>query len=158
MQYNSKDLDVINKVLRFYPDVDELVAIIKRVSKAKKFPLNSRPELMNILATEKEPAGKEKEEGPTAAGVRRSISLLPAYYFPIASADDLIAKLVEFRAGVAPVGGGLGPFEEVASLGAAAPVVTSQEGLRAPPPPEPPSPPLPLEPASTRLERPTPAE
>jgi hypothetical protein len=150
MQYDSKDLDVINRVLRFHPDVDELIAVVTRVSEADKYPINSRHELMDVLPREKEPSGAEEDKAPTAAGVRESISLLPAYYFPIASADDLIAKLVEFRGVAATAGGGvLGPFEEVRPIG---------PGRRPTLPPQPPSPPLPLEPASARMERPTPAQ
>ena len=150
MEYDSKDLVVINQVLRFYPDVDEVIVITKRVSEADKYPINSRHELMDILTREKDPSGTEEDEPPAAAGLRESLSLLPAYYFPIASADDLIAKLVEFRgASAAPRGGVLGSFEEAGPMG---------PGRRLALPPQPPSPPLPLEPASARMELPTTAQ
>jgi hypothetical protein len=104
MPSDSDDLALINSVLQFYPEVNALVRTVKRVSARTEYPVASFSELTDA-------AGDGGEEVPADEGLspqERAASVLglphgmPAYYFPIASQDDLIAKLLELRAKPSP--------------------------------------------------------
>jgi hypothetical protein len=92
MPYGAKDLPLINRILQFYPEVDALARTVKHISPKAKYPINSLNELTDALGAD--------DEGSDAAPLQSLLGLpgaIPAYYFPIASEEDLIAKLLELR-------------------------------------------------------------
>jgi hypothetical protein len=92
MHYDSHDLEVINNVLRFYPQLTELIDTVKSLSQKISYPIHSFYELLDTL---------DADHPGTVPGTLGSLGSfprsIPAYYFPIASQVDLIAKLLDLR-------------------------------------------------------------
>lgn len=95
MGYEPNDLDVINELVRVHPEVNELIAAVKAVMAATEFPIESRGELAEALALQR--TGEEpRRVGEGFRLLSVITSDMPAFYFPIVSRKDLIAKVVEF--------------------------------------------------------------
>jgi len=96
MGFEPDDLDVINELVRVHPELNELLAAVKSVTDAMGFPIESRGELAEALARRR----KDEESwriGEGSGFLSTVMYDMPAFYFPIVSRKDLIAKLVEFR-------------------------------------------------------------
>ncbi len=85
---NPNQLDMIQRVLKYHPEVAEAIAAVGAVTAKAKFPVESFHDLTEAMG------------GPdaTIAFRGREFALselehqIPAYYFPIANVNDLIAK------------------------------------------------------------------
>jgi hypothetical protein len=84
------DLRLINLVLPHYPDVLDVLRAVKNAVARVTYPVRTVDELANALG------------GLTIAGGAFSLAdaerLLPPYYFPITSEEDLVAKVADLRA------------------------------------------------------------
>jgi hypothetical protein len=99
MNYGPDDIDIINEALQLHPDVNDLVAAVKAVTAVAEFPIASRSELEEQLATRRGGGDQEQLPGEVSQLLEAAVSGMPAFYFPIASRRDLVAKLVEFARG-----------------------------------------------------------
>jgi hypothetical protein len=86
------DLEFLRGILRFYPGIKEMLSLVRKVSLAG-FPVNSFDDFETALGGPSVTI-KVKGQAIPLGIVRRFV---PAYYFPIASKTDLIAKVVELR-------------------------------------------------------------
>jgi hypothetical protein len=123
------DLPLVERVLDQHPEVREVICLVKRVAQRARFPIAGIDELAEALGGE----GSSVLLGGrtmTAGEWRRRV---PAYYFPIHSEEDLIAKVSDLR--FRP--GGELPVSEGVGAGMKMPL---PEGLRLPPLPELPRP------------------
>jgi hypothetical protein len=100
MPSDSDELALIKSVLRFYPEVNALMRTVKQVAARAEYPVTSLGELIDAAGDvgEDVPADEGVSDQERAASVLGVPHGMPAYYFPIASQDDLIAKLLELRA------------------------------------------------------------
>ncbi|WP_125591631.1 hypothetical protein [Amycolatopsis balhimycina] len=85
MTYDADDLDAINVVLDQFPDISDLVDDVRSLD-FLTYPIDS-------LKTLFENAGERPERTVPLEALRRA----PAFYFPLASKADLVAKLLELR-------------------------------------------------------------
>ena len=88
--FQAEDLRVINLVLPHYPDVTDVIRAVKHAIARVTYPVQTFEELAAAIGT------------LTIAGGSFSLSeaqrLLPPYYFPITSEEDLVAKVADLRA------------------------------------------------------------
>ena len=86
------DLDLIKNVLYYYPGVVEVLTLAEMID-GLGYPINS---LEEVLRGAENTVADFRLMGRTYdfKAVRRAV---PAYYFPIVSRDDLVAKLVELH-------------------------------------------------------------
>jgi hypothetical protein len=88
--FQPEDLRLINLILPHYPEVAEVIRAVKHAVTRVTYPIQSFEELAEALG------------GVTIAGGSFSLAeaqrLLPPYYFPIGSEEDLIAKVADLRA------------------------------------------------------------
>lgn len=89
--FGAEDLATLNLVLRQFPRVADLAALVRRISQGATYPITSFDALAAALGGDEAMVRVGRRELPLAE-VRR---LIPAYYFPIAAEDDLAAKLIE---------------------------------------------------------------
>lgn len=89
-EFQPEDLRLINLILPHYPDVVDVIRAVKHAVARVTYPVESFEELSEALG------------GLTIAGgsftLSEAQSLLPPYYFPIGSEEDLIAKVADLRA------------------------------------------------------------
>jgi hypothetical protein len=87
--FQPEDLRLINLVLLHYPDVSDVIRAVKHAVARVTYPVRTVDELADALG------------GLTIAGGAFSLAdaerLLPPYYFPIASEEDLVAKVADLR-------------------------------------------------------------
>jgi hypothetical protein len=91
--FESDDLDQINRVLRHFPEVEEVVRASKQISSRVHYPVANANELVEALGGDE--ATLTFQGRPYRVGDLRL--MVPAYYFPIGNEDDLIAKLADLR-------------------------------------------------------------
>jgi hypothetical protein len=88
--FRPEDLRLINLILPHYPEVADVIRTVKHAVARVKYPIQNFDELAEALG------------GFTIAGGSFSQAeaqrLLPPYYFPIASEEDLIVKIADLRA------------------------------------------------------------
>jgi len=88
--FEPEDLRLINLVLLHYPDVSDVIRAVKHAVARVTYPVRTVDELADALG------------GFTIAGGAFSLAdaerLLPPYYFPIASEEDLVTKVADLRA------------------------------------------------------------
>lgn len=89
----ADDLSLVNRVLRQHPDVEEIVRAVKQVSANAKYPINTFDELAKAMGGE-DATVTFRGRSMKVAEARRFI---PAYYFPIGSEDDLVAKISDLQ-------------------------------------------------------------
>ena len=90
--FGPEDLRLLNLILPHYPDVMDVVRSVRHAVGRVTYPVQSFEQLADALG------------GVTIAGGSFSIAdaqrLLPPYYFPIHSEEDLISKVADLRAQV----------------------------------------------------------
>jgi hypothetical protein len=86
-----EDLPLVNRLLQTQPEILETITVIKHVTAKAKFPIHSFDDLAEALGGDQ---ATVTFHGRTLslAEVR---NLVPAYYFPIASERDLLAKVLD---------------------------------------------------------------
>lgn len=94
-QNRPDDSELLGRVLRAYPGAEEVFRTVKQISEKANWPLNTFDDLEQALGGEDATVTFRGRTFSTAE-VRR---LIPSYYFPITSADDLIAKIADLQAG-----------------------------------------------------------
>jgi hypothetical protein len=90
-RFTANDLDALNLALKTSPDVAQAARVLKAVTDANPFPIADHAALQKVVGNQ------EMWFGPAAVPAQTAISLLPNYYFPIESAEDLAAKMADFR-------------------------------------------------------------
>jgi len=91
----ADDLHLVNRLLQFQPELRETIDLIRQVIGKVKFPIQSFDDLSEALG------GDDKTvtfRGRTLT-VGEARNLIPAYYFPIGSERDLVAKITDLAKG-----------------------------------------------------------
>jgi hypothetical protein len=89
----ADDLTLVSKILQLHPEVEEVIRAVRQVSAGAKYPIQSFDELAQALGGDQGTVtfrGQQMRVGD----IRR---LIPAYYFPIGSEQDLIAKVSDLQ-------------------------------------------------------------
>lgn len=89
-----EDIKLLRLILRHYPEVDEVFRVLRLVLSGANFPIKSAVDVEQALGGEDEQFTFHGRLFP----VRLVREMVPAYYFPIASEDDLVAKVADLRA------------------------------------------------------------
>jgi hypothetical protein len=92
-EFDKDDLPLINRVLGQHPEVREVLVIAKQAIQQGQFPLASFDALAAALGGE-DATFPFRGHSVRVGDLRQGI---PAYYFPITSVDDLIAKIADLR-------------------------------------------------------------
>jgi hypothetical protein len=94
----AEDLGLVNDLVRQYPEFLEMVHVVKLVNSKLKYPIETFDDIAEALGS---------ETSITFRGRRQLLGdirdYVPAYYFPISSERDLVAKLRDLAKG-SPVG------------------------------------------------------
>ncbi len=88
MAYSREHLGTLNTVLPHFPEVCEIVDGLHEIGSELSYPLDSYLSLTGQEAPD--------AESPSSI-VLQALARAPAYYFPVGSAADLVAKLLELR-------------------------------------------------------------
>ena len=89
MPTDDMDLKVFNLLMRAHPELRESFEIVRTITTKAQFPINSFSEFSEAM-------GGDDATISVAGQVMRMkdvASMVPAYYFPIANENDLIAKV-----------------------------------------------------------------
>lgn len=86
------DIDVVNRVLRHYPAVAEVMNVVQALSRGAAYPIQAAEDLI-----ERADIGEVVFRG-RAYGKDDLLAIIPGHYFPIVSEDDLIAKIADLAA------------------------------------------------------------
>lgn len=89
----ADDLTLVSKILQMHPEVDEVIRAVRQVSARAKYPIQSFDELSHAMGGD-EAAVTFRGQQMAVRDIRR---LIPAYYFPIGSEQDLIAKVSDLQ-------------------------------------------------------------
>lgn len=92
-KFTADDLNLITNTLAIHPEVLETLNIVKSVTSKAKFPINSYDDLAETLGGE-DIAITFRGRQMTLREIKK---LVPAYYFPISSEKDLIAKVRDLQ-------------------------------------------------------------
>lgn len=90
MTYTADDIETLNEVLTGFPDVRELVDGIRGLGSVS-YPIDSFATL-----------SQRNCDDAAGSTIIATLGLAPAYYFPIASLRDLVAKLLALLRPVQP--------------------------------------------------------
>lgn len=91
-EFTADDLEFLNAALRVNPHLAQATRLLKQISSASGFPLNSRDELAKALAEH-----RELPFGEGSISVEEALELMPNYYFPIESDEDFMSKIADIR-------------------------------------------------------------
>ena len=97
----SQQLRIISTVLKHHPEAASAIATVKAVMAKSQFPINSFHDFSAVL-------GGGNAEVPFNGRMLRLVDierLIPAYYFPIANENDLIAKVCDIARRLPTVSG-----------------------------------------------------
>lgn len=94
-----EDLRLLDRLLQLQPELRETIYLVKQITAKAKFPIQSLDDLIEALGGE-EVTITFRGRTMTMGQVR---NLIPAYYFPIGSERDLIAKISDLTKGRFPV-------------------------------------------------------
>ena len=104
------DIHLMQTLLRHHPDLNDIYQVARLLKSRAQFPLNSAADVEEALgghAATFEFAGQ-------AIPVTEIRNMVPAYYFPIATEDDLVAKIADLRARHPGLPGmGRGPIADI---------------------------------------------
>jgi hypothetical protein len=90
-EFKADDLESLNLALRTSPHVAQAARVLKKISETVGYPIADKESLQKALGDEPVPFGEVTIPAETA------VDLLPNYYFPIESAEDLTSKMADFR-------------------------------------------------------------
>jgi hypothetical protein len=96
IKFTNEDWSLLNRIMDLHPEFREIATIVKRVTASCKFPINSFDDLAEGLGGE-DASIAFRGRSMTVGQIRK---MVPAYYFPIATDRDLIAKLGEMQGGM----------------------------------------------------------
>jgi hypothetical protein len=86
--YSTEHLDTLNTVLPHFPEVCEIVDGLHEIGSELSYPVDSYLSL----------TGQEAPDAESPSNVvLQTLARAPAYYFPVGSEADLVAKLLELR-------------------------------------------------------------
>ena len=91
--FTAQDLPMLNRLIGLHPDFQETAAVVRQVTTNAKYPINSFDDLAETLGGEQATL-TIRGRATTLAELR---GLVPAYYFPIGSERDLVAKIADMR-------------------------------------------------------------
>jgi hypothetical protein len=89
----AEDLPLVNRLLQTQPEFGDLLNVIKKVGAGTKYPVNSFDDLADALGGDKATI----MFGGRTVTMAEARNLVPAYYFPIGSERDLVAKISDLR-------------------------------------------------------------
>lgn len=95
----AEDLPLLNRLVQAHPDLNDTISIIKNVNTKAKYPIASFDDLANALGGEN---ASITFRGRTVT-MAEARSIIPAYYFPIASEADLTAKMADLGKALPPL-------------------------------------------------------
>ena len=87
----AADLPLVNRLLQSQPDLQDTISVVKQVNAKAKYPIASFDDLAKALGGD-DATVTFRGRTITMAEAR---TLIPAYYFPIASESDLTAKMAD---------------------------------------------------------------
>ncbi len=124
----NEDLALVNRLLNAHPDLRDTISVIRQVNANSKYPITSFDELAQAMGGENASL-TFRGRTMTMADAR---SVIPAYYFPIASESDLAAKMADLSKALPAMGTTVRvpPVETAMRLTAATAV--KPEGITAP--------------------------
>lgn len=96
--FEQEDLPLLNQLVASHPELAETAALVKRINTRAQYPINSLSDLTEALGG---PDATVTFHGRTMT-LGEVREFVPAYYFPISSERDLIAKLSDIQARPAP--------------------------------------------------------
>jgi hypothetical protein len=94
----SEDLALVNRLIQSHPDLQDTISVVKQVNAKAKYPITSFDELATALGGEN---GTVTFRGRTLT-MAEARTLIPVYYFPIASESDLTAKMADLAKALPP--------------------------------------------------------
>jgi len=135
----EKDVGLLNRLIHQQPELQSLVQmvhVVKQISAKTKYPIESFDDISEALGPDASITFRGREQ--SLAAVR---DYVPAYYFPIASERDLVAKLSDLAKSrstteVVSAGGGIdSALKFMPAIGAPpvnskAPQISQEEILR----------------------------
>jgi len=95
----AEDIGLVNRLLQSHPDLQDTISIVKQVNVKAKYPIASFDDLANALGGEN---ASITFRGRTIT-MAEARSIIPAYYFPIASEADLTAKMADLAKSLPPI-------------------------------------------------------
>jgi hypothetical protein len=97
----SEDLALVNRLLQAHPDLQDTISVVKQVNAKAKYPITSFEELATAMGGD---SATVTFRGRTLT-MSEARTLIPAYYFPIASESDLTAKMADLAKALPPSAG-----------------------------------------------------
>jgi len=91
--FELEDFEVVNRVLPHFPEVQQAIHVVRRVSDQTEYPIDSFRELAAALGGP-DTHIRYRDKRLTLRQVAR---LIPAYYFPITSQEDLAEKIADIQ-------------------------------------------------------------
>lgn len=92
-QFTAQDLPLLNRLMAQNPSFAETANVVKAVTSKTKFPVNSYEDLTQALGGE----SAAITFGGRTMTLAQIKQFVPAYYFPISSEADLVAKIGEMQ-------------------------------------------------------------
>ncbi len=94
----TEDLSLVNRLIQVHPDLQDTIAVVKQVNAKGKYPIESFDELAKTMGGD-HASITFRGRTLTMADAR---NVIPAYYFPIQSEADLLAKMADLSKGMPP--------------------------------------------------------
>jgi hypothetical protein len=103
----AEDIALVNRLIQAHPDLQDTISIVKMVNAKAKYPITSFDELEKALGGEQ---GSITFRGRSVT-MAEARSIIPAYYFPIASEADLTAKMADMGKALPPLTATVSPTQ-----------------------------------------------
>lgn len=94
----ADDLPLVNRFMQVHPDLQDTLAVVKQVNAKGKYPIENFDALAQAMGGDKASI-TFRGRTLTMADAR---NVIPAYYFPIQSESDLLAKMADLSKGLPP--------------------------------------------------------
>ncbi|TCK75050.1 hypothetical protein [Acidipila rosea] len=94
----NEDLALVNRLMQAHPDLQDTIAVVKQVNAKGKYPIDNFDELAKTMGGE-HASITFRGRTLTMADAR---NVIPAYYFPIHSEADLLAKMADLSKSMPP--------------------------------------------------------
>jgi len=95
----AEDLVLVNRLLQSHPDLNDTIAVVRQVGAKAKYPISSFDDLEKALGG----ADATVTFRGRSLTMTEARTLVPAYYFPIASESDLTAKMGDLGKALPPL-------------------------------------------------------